>query len=296
MRTTADVALIQAAASGDPRAREELVALCLPLVHNLVRRALSDDPEADDVVQETMLRAIRGLSGLKNPERFRAWLVTTAIRQVRDRARERRARSLRLLPLEVLDETADPALSVAEDAVDRVEREQERRDMLAATRWLTPDQQQVLALWWQEVNGELTRAEVAQALSLSPQHTAVRVQRMRERLLLARMVLHAWRAVPRCPDLAETGRGWAGTAESKWFKRLARHVHGCPVCGAVGAPRVPSDHLVVTIGVLAATPCVTQASPEASSRAGPPRRSALIVRGNPRERVAAHVHLAPAPG
>ncbi|MFJ6674813.1 sigma-70 family RNA polymerase sigma factor [Actinosynnema sp. NPDC091369] len=264
MRTTADSALVRAAATGDLRARDELVAWCLPLVRNVVRRALPDDPEADDVVQETMLRVVRGLPGLRDPERFRAWLVTTAIRQVRDHARERRAWSVRKLPLDVLDDAADPTPSAAEDAVDRVEFERERRDLLAATRWLTPDEQRVLTLWWQEVNGELTRAEVAQALELSPQHTAVRVQRMRERLLLARTVLRAWRAAPRCPGLTEAGRGWSGTAESKWFKRLARHVRGCPVCGAVGAPRVPSDHLAVAIGVLAAPPAV-QALPAAGS-------------------------------
>lgn len=250
MRTTVDVELVAAARSGDRRALEALVAAYLPLVHNVVRRALPGDPEADDVVQETMLRVVRGLPALDDPERFRAWLVTTAIRQVRNHARGRRAALARRLPLHEAVDPPDPGARVAEDAVNRVAAADERRVLLAATRWLEPDEQRVLALWWQEVNGELTRAEVARALALSPAHTAVRVQRMKERLLIARAVLRAWQATPRCPDLADAGRGWTGAPERRWLKRLARHVRDCPMCAAA-APRASAEHLALGIGLLA---------------------------------------------
>ncbi|ROP42039.1 sigma-70 family RNA polymerase sigma factor [Saccharothrix texasensis] len=251
MRTTVDAEVVAAARSGDRRALDDLVAACLPLVHNVVRRALPGDPEADDVVQETMLRVVRGLPALNDPERFRAWVVTTAIRQVRNHARGRRAALARRLPLAAVAEAPDPRARVAEDAVERVAAAHERQDLLAATRWLAPDEQRVLALWWQEVNGELTRADVAEALALSPAHTAVRVQRMKERLLTARTVLHAWRATPRCPGLAATGRGWSGAPERRWLTRLARHVRDCPVCTVAGRPRTSSEHLALGIGLLA---------------------------------------------
>ncbi|MEV1115455.1 sigma-70 family RNA polymerase sigma factor [Actinosynnema sp. NPDC049800] len=251
MRTTVDAEVVAAARSGDRRALDDLLAAYLPLVANVVHRALPGDPEADDVVQETMLRVVRGLPALDDPERFRAWVVTTAIRQVRNHARGRRAALARRLPLDGLADPSDLGARVADDAVDRVMAQQERRDMLAATRWLEPDEQRVLALWWQEVNGELTRAEVAEALSVSPAHAAVRVRRVKERLLTARTVLRAWRATPRCPGLADTGRGWAGVPERRWLKRLARHVRGCAVCAAVGVPRTSSDQLALGIGLLA---------------------------------------------
>ncbi|NUT48337.1 MAG: sigma-70 family RNA polymerase sigma factor, partial [Saccharothrix sp.] len=237
---TVDAEVVAAARSGDRRALDDVVAAYLPLVGNVVHRALPGDPEADDVVQETMLRVVRGLPALNDPERFRAWVVTTAIRQVRNHARGRRAALARRLPLDELVDPSDPGAQVADDAVERVTLARERQDLLAATRWLEPDERRVLALWWQEVNGELTRADVAAALSLSPAHTAVRVQRMKERLLTARTVLHAWRATPRCPGLADAGRGWGGEPERRWLKRLARHVRGCAVCAAVGVPRTSS--------------------------------------------------------
>ncbi|MEU4746023.1 right-handed parallel beta-helix repeat-containing protein, partial [Actinosynnema sp. NPDC023658] len=59
--------------------------------------------------------------------------------------------------------------------------------------------------------------------------------------------------------------GWSGVADGRWFKRLARHVRGCPVCAVAGAPRTRSEHLAVAIGVLTAS---TALPPTALSTTG----------------------------
>ncbi|MFD7819153.1 RNA polymerase sigma factor [Streptomyces sp. NPDC059785] len=64
--------LVLAAQSGDVRARDELVAAHLPLVYNIVGRALPASCDVDDVVQNTMLHVVRGLPGLRDPARFRS--------------------------------------------------------------------------------------------------------------------------------------------------------------------------------------------------------------------------------
>ena len=69
-----DAWLVTAARSGDQDSLDELVAQYLPLVYNIVGRALARHADVDDVVQETMLRVVRGLGGLRDPERFRSWL------------------------------------------------------------------------------------------------------------------------------------------------------------------------------------------------------------------------------
>ncbi|KND42289.1 RNA polymerase sigma factor, partial [Streptomyces stelliscabiei] len=82
---------IAAAQAGDRRALDELVAGWLPLVYNIVGRALNGHADVDDVVQETMLRAVDNLDTLRDPDSFRSWLVAIAMRQIRDRARRRTA-------------------------------------------------------------------------------------------------------------------------------------------------------------------------------------------------------------
>src|SRR5271156_4972163 len=73
-----DVATVVAAQRGDRRALD--AAASLPLVYNIVGRAMNGHPDVDDVVQETMFRAVRGVGELRDPAAFRSWLVAIAIR------------------------------------------------------------------------------------------------------------------------------------------------------------------------------------------------------------------------
>src|SRR6202012_2066174 len=82
-----------AAQRGDGDALDALAAGYLPLVYNIVGRAMNGHPDVDDVVQETMLRAVRGIGELRDPTAFRSWLVAIAIRQVRDSYRDRLGRA-----------------------------------------------------------------------------------------------------------------------------------------------------------------------------------------------------------
>src|SRR5690348_500418 len=70
-----ETSLVVAAQAGDPRALDDLAATYLPLVYGIVRRALGELADVDDVVQETMLRALPELRTLRAPECFRPWLA-----------------------------------------------------------------------------------------------------------------------------------------------------------------------------------------------------------------------------
>src|SRR5260370_25660150 len=80
-----------AAEAGDEQARGTLLSEYLPLIYNIVGRALNGHADVDDVVQETMLRAVRGLRDLRDPAAFRSWLVAVTVRQLRDYCPARKA-------------------------------------------------------------------------------------------------------------------------------------------------------------------------------------------------------------
>ncbi|MFE6223190.1 sigma-70 family RNA polymerase sigma factor [Streptomyces sp. NPDC057854] len=246
-RTTA---LVEAARDGDPHAREELVRACLPLVHNVVGRALDGHADTDDIVQETLVRALDGLPALRDPARFRSWLVAIAMNGVRRRWRERRQ-----APVPGLDRAvglADPAGDFTDLTILRLGLTGQRRDVARATRWLDEDDRELLSLWWLEAAGELTRAELAEALGLEPAHAAVRVQRMKERLETGRAVVGALDARPRCPDLAAALTAWDGRPSPLWRKRLARHLRDCRACAAGRDRRglAPVEGLLAGIGLV----------------------------------------------
>ncbi|MBM0260263.1 RNA polymerase sigma factor, partial [Micromonospora sp. 4G55] len=239
-----DRATVVAARDGDPQALDALVAQSLPLVYNIVGRAVRRHADVDDVVQETLLRVVRHLPELRDPGAFRSWLVAITVRQVRDQEELRRAAASRTADLDVVQEVPDPASDFVATAILRLGLTDQRREVAEATRWLDPDDQTLLALWWLEETGELTRPELADALGLSPAHAAVRVRRMKEQLRIGRTLVRALRSRPGCPELHAVGQRWDGRPNPLWRKRLARHVRDCPVCRRHGAGLLPVDRLL----------------------------------------------------
>ncbi|MGQ4491148.1 sigma-70 family RNA polymerase sigma factor [Streptomyces sp. SAS_281] len=236
-----DTALVRAAQEGDRAALEELLARCLPLLHRIVGRALDSRSDTDDVVQEAMLRIVRGLPGLREPERFRSWIVAIAYRQVQQ---HRRGRPHDLSPRQQVQEWDTPAADFAERSVAEVVMSDQRHEALRATCWLEPADRHLLALWWEETAGTLSRGELAAALKLSRAHTAVRVQRMKEQLRTSRLLVRALASPSRCQGLTRAAQGWDGEPGSLWRKRLSRHVRDCPACGALGKGLIPPEHLL----------------------------------------------------
>ncbi|MFF4572451.1 RNA polymerase sigma factor [Streptomyces sp. NPDC001410] len=234
-------ATVAAAQAGDRRALEELLAGWLPLVYNVVGRALNGHADVDDVVQETMLRAVDNLGTLRDPDSFRSWLIAIAMRQIRDRARRGKAR------MQAEDAPQDTA-DFAELSVLRLQLEGQRREVAEAARWLDAEDRQLLSLWWLEVAGELTRRELAAAVGISRQHAAVRVQRLKERLETSRGIVRALAGA--CPELREVTVRWHGRPDSVWRKRLARHIRGCGYCGDAREPVVPAERLIVGIALV----------------------------------------------
>ncbi|MFB7599277.1 sigma-70 family RNA polymerase sigma factor [Streptomyces sp. NPDC056160] len=242
------VALVTAAREGDPAAQDALVGAYLPLVYNIVGRALNGSVDVDDVVQDTMLRALDGLDGLREPASFRSWLVAIAMNRVRAHWQDRQA-----APHAVEDagEVADPGGDFVDLTMVRLQLSGQRQETARATRWLEPDDRALLSLWWLECAGELTRAEVAEALRLSPQHTAVRVQRMKAQLEAARVVVRALDSRPRCTELSGVlAAGWDGHPSALWRKRIARHARACVHCAGLWSGLMPAEGLLAGLALV----------------------------------------------
>ncbi|MCC3776731.1 sigma-70 family RNA polymerase sigma factor, partial [Streptomyces sp. UNOB3_S3] len=240
--------VVEAARAGDAGAQGELVAACLPLVYNIVGRALKGHADVDDVVQETMIRMVGGLSGLRDASRFRSWLV--AITMNRIRGHWRRQQDAPVGGLQEACHLSDPDADFVELTILRLGLEGQRRQVAEATRWLDDGERAALSLWWLETTGELTRAEVAAALELTPQHTAVRIQRTKLQLETARAVVRALATTPRCPELASIVGIWDGTPSPLWRKRIARHTRGCVECGGHWTALIPAEGLLAGLGLV----------------------------------------------
>ncbi|WP_426509717.1 sigma-70 family RNA polymerase sigma factor [Dactylosporangium sp. McL0621] len=242
-------ATVIAARAGDQRALDALVGEYLPLIYNIVGRALQGHADVDDVVQETMLRVVDGLPRLREPESFRSWAVAIAMSQVRDRHRRQTQAPLVGDWADPTD-TADPGADFADLAITRLRLSGQRQEVAEATRWLDHDDRELLSLWWLEAAGQLDREEVVDALHLTRQHAAVRIQRMKAQLDAARAVVRALAARPRCPELTAVLHSWDGRPSALWRKRLARHTRECRQCDRAWSDMVAAERLLAGIALV----------------------------------------------
>ena len=288
--------LVVAAQAGDDRAREELIAAYLPLLYNIVGRALSGHADVDDVVQETLLRVVRDLPALRAPESFRSWLVSITLRQINTHWHRQRTFADRTTVIDEARQIPDLRAEPEDVTILRLHVSDERRQAVEAARWLDPDHRMLLSLWWQECAGSLSRADIAAATGLTVAHVGVRLQRMREQLEVSRTIVAALETDPRCPQLDETVVGWDGLPASVWRKRIARHTRDCPLCTATAAERVPSERLLVSLTPLAVPAALISAlaakgllSGTAASTAGPAMASVAV--GTATEAAGVHTSL-----
>jgi len=168
MRVKRETELVLRAISGDRGAFDALAEKCRPWLFGLCFRLVQDRHAAEDLVQEALLQALRGISGLRDPERFRAWLSRIAVNACRMHLR-RVTQALAYTPQAEACGAYYPLLTSPESPLGVDET-------LAR---LSTTHRRILKLCYGE---ELTHAEVAEVLALSPAAVKSRLHRARERL------------------------------------------------------------------------------------------------------------------
>lgn len=159
-----DEELFKQVRSGD---RASLALLVKRYEHGLfallVRMTGGDTHRADDLFQETFLRAVRAAVTFDASKRFRPWITAIAVNLVRDEARKRRLRGEVALEAEdgahLHGAAVDPNGTPAEHA----ERGDEAEQIRAALERLTEKEREVVLLHFYD---GMTLAEVAYTLEV----------------------------------------------------------------------------------------------------------------------------------
>ena len=131
-----DRQLVESAQRGDKAAFVDLVRTRTDRLFALAHRILRDVDRAEDALQDALVIAWRDLRGLRDPDRFDAWLQRLLINVCIGQAtrERRRTANLRVLPVDG-PAAPDQLLSVAD------------RDLLErGFRRLPPDQRAILVL------------------------------------------------------------------------------------------------------------------------------------------------------
>jgi RNA polymerase sigma-70 factor (ECF subfamily) len=147
-----DAALITAAQNGDEGAFLALYERHAGRVRRLVESWVGDSALADDLCQESWLRAFRGIDAFRGDAEFGTWLHTIARNVVASRGRTTKRRA------ELLEESWSPRLTSSPEPVEL------RLDLRRAVDALPPGMRRVL--WLHDVEG-WTHAEIGTTLGVS---------------------------------------------------------------------------------------------------------------------------------
>ena len=177
-----ETALVTRAKAGDGAAFAELVKQYDRRVFRMAKQITQNEEDAEDVLQETFLKAYSHLDDFQGNSKFYTWLVRIAVNEALMKLRKRR--SDRTVPLDDPIDTGEDELPREVAVWDENPEEKYSREELAeildeAVQGLKPAYRTVFVL--RDIE-ELSIEETAEALKLS-------ISAVKSRLLRARLQL-----------------------------------------------------------------------------------------------------------
>ena len=174
-----DVALIRRTLDGDDTAFTVLVRKYQKPIHALAWRKVGDFHTAEEITQDTFLKAYQKLSTLKKPQRFASWLYVIAARLCTAWLRKKRllTRSLEDTDLGGLEKATYSGYVVEENERTAIEAQREVVKKLLAK--LQESERTIVTLRY---FSEMSSAEIGEFLGVSANTVRSRLRRAQQRL------------------------------------------------------------------------------------------------------------------
>jgi RNA polymerase sigma-70 factor (ECF subfamily) len=177
MESMSDAKLVELVLNGDQDVFSVLVERYKDAVQNLAYRMLNNATEAEDVTQESFVRAYTQLATYKSVHKFSTWLLSIASHLSIDQLRRRRFLALPLEDVPFLEWIVDVGTGPEQSAL-----QGEQQDEIQHYLQRLPSKYRAVIVlrYWHDFSYE----EIANALNLTPALVKARLHRARE--LLAR--------------------------------------------------------------------------------------------------------------
>jgi len=175
-------ALVARARAGDQSAFTTLVDHYQRKIYRVGKNITQNNEDAEDVLQETFLKAYEHLAGFQGNSKFYTWIVRIAVNEALMKLRKRKGDRFVSLdePIETGEEEVKREVAVWDDDPEqRYSRDEMQRILDGAVDDLKPDFRTVFVL--RDIE-ELSTEETAEALGIS-------VPAVKSRLLRARLAL-----------------------------------------------------------------------------------------------------------
>ncbi|MEZ4570955.1 MAG: sigma-70 family RNA polymerase sigma factor, partial [Thermomicrobiales bacterium] len=226
-----DAQLVGLAQNGHQEAFAELYDRYFDRIYDFLARMMRNRAEAEDVAQDTFIRAIRSIDRLESGNKFKSWLFTIA----RNTALNRIEREKRSRPLIFSDDDGDDVELDLIDAdrfgsPDEAAQAQATAELVwEAAAGLSPKQYSLLDM---HLRQGLDSAEIADVLGVTANNGYVMLNRLRtavEESIGAYIMMREGRR--HCSELDAALKDAGIATISPGARRLVRrHVNSCEVC------------------------------------------------------------------
>lgn len=175
MSTNTDQYLIEQTLGGNTRAFGTLVERYQDFIFTIVLRMVKVREEAEEVAQDSFVKAFESLESYRGDSKFSSWLYSIAYRKALDRIRKNK----RQQTMGLIEEITEGDQASVENALQILE-DNERKQMIQDKIMQLPEQEAALiTLYYFE---ELSVKEIATITDLSQDNIKIKLYRSRKKL------------------------------------------------------------------------------------------------------------------
>lgn len=162
--------------AGETNAFSFLIEKYKVMVFSLAFKMLNNREEAEEVSQDTFIKAYKNLSKFKGESKFSTWLYKIAYRNCLDVVKKNEKRYLTA----TIDEVTENKVKSTDDILTKIDKE-ERSKLLKGCLQKLPEQER--SLLWMFYFDELSLKEIEEVTTLSVANIKVTLHRGRKKLL-----------------------------------------------------------------------------------------------------------------
>ncbi len=177
MQRATDQELIDKTLQGDTRAFGVLVEQYQGYVFTIIVRMVKVREEAEEVAQDTFIKAFESLSSFRGESKFSSWLYSIAYRKALDRLRKNKKYGAS----ELLEDITEGEAGISQNALHILEDKERKAQIQHCIMQLPEVDAALITLYYFE---DQSVREIAKITQLSEDHIKVKLHRSRKKCFL----------------------------------------------------------------------------------------------------------------
>ncbi|WP_106795104.1 RNA polymerase sigma factor [Aquimarina sp. Aq78] len=175
MNHQSDQYYINQVLEGQVNAFSVLVERYQGLVYTVVYRMIKNKEQAEEVAQDSFIKAYKSLSNYRGDAKFSTWLYTIAYRKSLDAIKA----SKRMITSELIEEVSEGEMELVGDALNYLQVKERKKIISDSIMRLPEDEAAIITLYYFE---EKSVKEIVEIVNLTADNVKIKLYRSRKKL------------------------------------------------------------------------------------------------------------------